>query len=291
MSGGGGGGAGGAGGGMPSFSTPSYDPAAEYRAGIDALKADKFKEAEAHFNRVTEAAPRNADVWYVLGLARAGKGDLKGAEKAYEKSVKLAPDNINAHRELGVTLAKLNLADKAKAELDMLQQKATACGDSCPDAADLKSAVSAVQTAMSPNPRPSAELSPPSLLFSSPADGDHAYVQAVSLINERRYQEALTALNQAARTFGPHPDVLTYLGYTYRKMGQFDQAETYYREALQVAPHHRGATEYYGELKVERGDMTSAKRLLADLDNQCAFGCIEAETLRRWIELGHDPNS
>ena len=29
-----------------------------------------------------------------LGMARAGAGDLKGAAKAYEKTVKLAPDNI-----------------------------------------------------------------------------------------------------------------------------------------------------------------------------------------------------
>jgi len=61
--------------------------------------------------------------------------------------------------------------------------------------------------------------------------------------------------------------------------------------ALAIAPNHRGATEYYGELKVERGDMAGAKKMLAELDRQCAFGCAEAETLRRWISEGHDPGA
>ncbi len=72
-------------------------------------------------------------------------------------------------------------------------------------------------------------------------------------------------------------------------MGQLDRAEGYYRQALAVAPTHRGATEYFGELMVERGDLVGARRMLAALDRQCAFGCAEAETLRLWITKGADP--
>jgi Flp pilus assembly protein TadD len=286
--GGGSGMSGGGGSSMPSISAPSFDPAAEYQKGIQALKAGQFREAEQDFDHVLTAAPRNGEVWLLDGISKEGKGDLKGAEKAYEKSVKFAPDNIDAHQYLGTALAKLNQSDKAKAELDVLQQKATKCGDSCADSAKLKAAVAAVQGAMGGG-SPSAELSPPSLLFATPQQGDSAYVQAVSLINEHRYQDALKALGEAQKAFGPHPDVLTYIGYTYRKMGQLDRAETYYRQALAVAPGHRGATEYYGELKVERGDMAGARAMLAVLDRQCSFGCAEAETLRLWIRNGGDP--
>ena len=279
---------GGGGGGVqaPSFTAPSYDPAAEYQRGVQALKAGKFRDAEDAFDHVLSAAPRNGDVWLLMGLSKEGKGDIKGAEKAYEKSVKLAPDNIVAHQQLGMALAKLNQNDKAKAELDLLQQKASACG-ACADADKLKAAVTAVQGAM--GGAPTAELTPPSLLFASPAQGDGAYMQAVSLINEHRYREALAALDQARQAFGPHPDVLTYIGYTWRKLGQYDVAEGYYRQALAIAPRHRGATEYYGELKVERGDMAGARRMLAALEQECAFGCAEAETLRLWIQKGGDP--
>jgi Tfp pilus assembly protein PilF len=279
------GGGGGGGSQMPSYTAPSFDPAAEYQKGIQALKAGDYRHAEESFDRVLNAAPKNGQVWLLMGMSKEGKGDLKGAEKAYEKSVKFAPDNIAAHQQLGMALAKLNETDKAKAELQFLQQKATACG-SCGDADALKAAVNAVQGAMT---TPSAQLTPPSLLFATPGQGDAAYVQAVSLINEHRYQDALAAFEKAKTAFGPHPDVLTYIGYTYRKMGQYDAAEGYYRQALEIAPHHRGATEYYGELKVERGDMAGARKMLAELDRQCAFGCAEAETLRLWIQKGGDP--
>ncbi|MEM9575138.1 MAG: tetratricopeptide repeat protein, partial [Pseudomonadota bacterium] len=85
------------------------------------------------------------------------------------------------------------------------------------------------------------------------------------------------------KSFGPHPDVLTYIGFANRKMKRFDVAENYYQRALTVAPNHLGAIEYYGELKVERGDLQGAKAHLARLEKLCQFGCYEAEELRRWI--------
>lgn len=129
------------------------------------------------------------------------------------------------------------------------------------------------------------------MLFAGAEAGDQAYIAAVSLINEGRYDEALASLDQARTVFGPHPDILTYQGYTWRKKGDLDRAETYYRQALAVFPDHIGATEYYGELKVERGDLAGAKVMLAKLDRLCAFGCAEAEELRRWIDAGAEPDA
>jgi Flp pilus assembly protein TadD len=288
----------GGGGQMPSSpsvpSGPMYNAADEARDGAAAMKAGRFKDAARYFDHVTEAAPRVAVGWYMLGMARAASGDDKGAARAYEKSVKLDPDQIDAHRDYAVSLAKLKQPDKAGAQLEVLKSRAAVCDDTCPQAADLKAAIAAVQEAMGPpsSPGPAASLSlPPNLMFASSQAGDLAYVQAVSLINERRWREAMVSLDKAQEAFGPHPDILTYKGYTWRKLGQLDKAEAYYRQALALAPGHRGATEYYGELKVIRGDMAGARAMLARLDAQCAFGCAEAEDLRRWIEHGGDPAS
>ncbi|MDP8914597.1 MAG: hypothetical protein M3N39_13615, partial [Pseudomonadota bacterium] len=60
----------------------------------------------------------------------------------------------------------------------------------------------------------------------------------------------------------------------------------YYRQALKVAPDHKGATEYFGELMVERGDRAGAQKMLAKLERICTFGCAEADELRLWIETG-----
>ena len=133
-----------------------------------------------------------------------------------------------------------------------------------------------------------APVLPPAL---SRQAGDLVYGEAVGLINEHRYDAALAALRKAGLAFGPHPDVLTYLGFTYRKLGDRTRAQAFYRQALEIAPDHRGVLEYFGELKVERGDLAGARANLARLDQVCRFGCYEAEELRRWIALGHDPSS
>lgn len=288
-------------GGAPSSSGPSYDPVAEYQKGAAALESGDFKGAESAFAKVTTVAPKAAAGWFGLGSARLRQGDAKGARKAFEKVVKLEPEHIGGHAELGVALAQLNETAKAQAELDGLKQRQTACANTCPDAAMLAAGVSTLEAALpktaSVEPTAPAIPAPPEtpsasrdLLFVDPSSGDASYALALGLTNEGRYADALAALAKAQQAFGPHPDVLTYIGYTHRKMGEYAVAEDYYRQALAIAPEHRGALEYYGELKVETGDVAGAKVLLTKLEHACAYGCEQAEELRRWIDTGGEPH-
>jgi len=277
---------GGSGGGeAPSVSTPKYDPAAEYAKGVTALQAGQYGDATRAFKHVTSAAPATAEAWRGLGQSTAGEGDWKASKAAYEKAVKLTSDDVAAHAGLGVALAHLKDA-KAQGELDWIKAKAQACADTCADAAALKAAADQVQGAMSGAPQ--ASLSDP-MIFAGPAAGDAAYSSALGLVNEHRYDEALASLSRAEAVFGPHPDIFTMQGYAWRKKGDLARAEGFYREALAIAPNHRGATEYYGELKVVRGDIAGARTMLAKLETVCTFGCAEAEELRRWIDHGGDP--
>jgi Tfp pilus assembly protein PilF len=287
-------GSGGGGGGMsmPSSSAPAYDPAEEYAKAVASIQAKDYKAAARAAQHVTDSAPKSVDGWKLLGVAQSGAENWKGARKAYERAIKLAPDDLPSRAGLGLALA--NLKDpKVQEQLDWLKAKAADCGAGC-DASALKSLTAEVEKAAAATSagapaasQPSAALEAGSLLFA--AAGDQAYVQAVSLINEKRYDEALASLDAARAAFGPHPDILTYQGYTWRKKGQLDRAEGYYKQALAIAPNHRGATEYYGELKVERGDRAGAQQMLAKLDRICAYGCAEAEERRRWIDAGGDP--
>jgi len=289
MAAGSGGGTGGAA--MPSASGPQYDPAEEYAKAVASIQAKDYKAAARSAQRVTSAAPRSVDGWRLLGVAQSGAENWKGARKAYERAVKLSPDDLASRAGLGLALARLQ-DPKAQEQLAWLKAKATDCGAGC-DAAALRSLTAEVEKAVAGGAaagQPSASLESGTLIFASEA-GDRAYVEAVGLINEKRYDEALTSLEHARSAFGPHPDILTYQGYAWRKKGQFDRAEAYYQQALAVAPNHRGATEYYGELKVERGDTAGAKAMLAKLDRICAYGCAEAEELRRWIDVGRQPGT
>jgi Flp pilus assembly protein TadD len=284
------GGGGGGGGGAPSASGPQYDPAVEYQKGMTAVANGKWKEAQRAFANVTDAAPKAFEGWFMLGYARAGGGDPKGARKAFERAIKIKPEDIAARRELAVSLAKVGEVEKARTELAQLQGRATTCAGACADAALLKSSIDAIEAALTPSAGAGPAIPQAFMVPSRPEQGDQAYADALTLVNQGRLDDAWSALGKAELALGPHPDILTYKGYVRRRMGEQGLAEDYYRQALAMAPNHRGALEYYGELKVLQGDLAGARRLLSRLDQVCTFGCSEAEELRRWITNGAQPS-
>jgi tetratricopeptide (TPR) repeat protein len=275
------GGGGGGGGGSPSASTPAYDPTVEYQKGTAAFRASDYKTAVKHFKKVAAAMPKDAAVNYLLGASYMGMGDYKKAAKPLELATKYDAKMIDAKRDLGITQAKLGKADKAGAQLVALKALQSACGDSCGDKAKLADAVAKVEAAM--GGKQAAAPTAADIKLAEAKSADETYVAAVSLINEKRYEEAIAYLNDARWVAGPHPDILTYLGFANRKLGRYDAAESYYRSALNIFPEHRGALEYYGELKLERGNIAGAKAHLAKLEAICGFGCNEADELRRLI--------
>jgi tetratricopeptide (TPR) repeat protein len=272
----------------PSATLPNFDPAAEYRLGIEALQAERWRDARKSFDKVLGVAPRDANTNYLAGLANAGLGDLKAAKRHYERAVKADKELVGAQRELGITYLKLGDRAKAEAQLAALKALQDKCAANCAKAAEIGGAVTALTAALGSPPQARLETQP-SLLFASAAAGDRLYLDAVGLINEGLYAEAIAALEASKAAFGPHPDILTYLGFAHRKLGRLEAAELYYRAALAAAPEHKGATEYYGELMIERGDVAGAAAMLARLERICAFGCAEADELRRWIDAGRAP--
>jgi tetratricopeptide (TPR) repeat protein len=275
------GGGGGGGGGMPSQSAPSYDPAVEYQKGTEAFRAADYKAAAGHFRKVVSAVPKEAGAQYLLGASYMGMGDFKKAAKPLEMAVKYDAKMIEAQRDLAITNAKLGKADKVQPLLDALKNMQAGCGDGCTDKAKLADAVAKVEAAIAAGKQASVEV--PDIKLADAKAADETYVTAVSLINEKRYEDAIAFLNDAKMATGPHPDILTYLGFANRKLQRYDVAEGYYQTALDMSPTHRGALEYYGELKLERGNVAGAKAHLAKLEKICGFGCNEADELRRWI--------
>ena len=99
---------------------------------------------------------------------------------------------------------------------------------------------------------------------SSGNDTKSNYDQAVKLIksakkNEEKgkkdkaqsnYKKAFKLLVKSNKNKPNKADTLNYLGFTSRKLGDFDNGEKYYLQGLAVDPNHRGINEYLGELYV-----------------------------------------
>ena len=84
---------------------------------------------------------------------------------------------------------------------------------------------------------------------------------------KKLYAQAFKKLEKAYRTDKKNPDILNYMGYTTRKVGNFDQAEKFYLEGLKIKPNHNGINEYLGELYVQTNQIDKANERLAVLKN------------------------
>jgi tetratricopeptide (TPR) repeat protein len=132
--------------GMP---PPSDDPQIEYANGFTDLGFGCYLQAEEDFRRATAADPKFAKAWFMLGVARNGTGNFRGAAAAFERALKLKPDMVDARREDAVALAILGQTDLAKVKLASLQAQSAACAGSCADAELLKTSLTRVQAALS----------------------------------------------------------------------------------------------------------------------------------------------
>ena len=64
------------------------------------------------------------------------------------------------------------------------------------------------------------------------------------------YKKALKLLIKSNKKNPDKPNTLNYLGFTSRKLGDFENGEKYYLQGLAIDPKHKGINEYLGELYV-----------------------------------------
>ena len=98
---------------------------------------------------------------------------------------------------------------------------------------------------------------------------------------EKRYKTALKLLTKENKKKPNNADTLNYLGFTTRKLGDFENGEKYYLEGLAVEPNHIGINEYLGELYVVTNRIELAKERLNVLSN---CNCEEYNELKEIIE-------
>jgi len=269
----------------PGSSTPS-DPQTAYRDGVHALTARNYPEAIRLLRIADRAVRNNMQINYALGLAYLGNGDSNAARDALQRAVRDADAPPDAHAQLGMIYVQLNDRPHAIEQQAELQRQLTACDAACGDTkrGQLQTALNQVTQALEPAAPAAADPATTGWNFPSEGEGRQAYAEAVGLINQERYSEALVQLARAQAAVGPQPDVLNYMGFASRKMGRLDTALGYYQQALAINPNHLGANEYLGELYIQMGRYDLARTQLARLDDLCAYGCIQREELAHWIE-------
>ena len=84
---------------------------------------------------------------------------------------------------------------------------------------------------------------------------------------KKLYSQAFKKLEKAYKLDKKNPDVLNYMGFTSRKVGNFEKAEEFYLKGLNLKPDHNGINEYLGELYVQTNRIDKANERLEVLKN------------------------
>ena len=97
----------------------------------------------------------------------------------------------------------------------------------------------------------------------------------------KRYEKALKLLVKSNKSKPNKADTLNYLGFTTRKLGDFEGGEKYYLQGLAIEPNHIGINEYLGELYVATNRIDLAKERLEVL---AKCNCKEYSELKQIID-------
>ena len=97
----------------------------------------------------------------------------------------------------------------------------------------------------------------------------------------KKYEKAQKLLIKSNKKTPGKADTLNYLGFTTRKLGDYENGEKYYLMGLKINPNHTGINEYLGELYIATNRIDLARERLKVLEN---CNCEEYAELKDIIE-------
>src|SRR2546421_12404211 len=117
----------------------------------------------------------------------------------------------------------------------------------------------------------------------SEQDFRDGYMLAFQLVQAEQYDAAFAAFKQLDAD--DVPDVANYLGYTARKLGDYELSKVWYERALVSDPKHVRTWQYYGMWQVEQGNMLKAADFLGKIEAICGNKtCKEYQDLKGGME-------
>jgi len=130
---------------------------------------------------------------------------------------------------------------------------------------------------------------------SNSSDSSSSYTKAYNLIKaakkyekkgkiekaQKKYTKAQKLLLKSNKKNPLQANTLNYLGFTTRKLGDYEKGEEFYLQGLQIEPNHNGINEYLGELYLVTNRLDLAKERLEILKS---CNCKEYKQLKEIID-------
>jgi len=186
--------------------------ARQARAADEAIKRNNFGEAVARAQQAVNAAPQDAELWFLLGYAARLNSQHQLSVDAYNRGLKRKPNSVRGLAGLAQTYAKMGRNNEA----EQLLRKVI---DANPK--DANSLQLAGELLLPTDPKAALTLLERANAGQPSAHGDLLIAHAYQRLGQP--DEATRYINQAMSR-GPHdPDVLRAVAEHYREQGKYDE--------------------------------------------------------------------
>jgi tetratricopeptide (TPR) repeat protein len=122
---------------------------------IAAFEKGDYVRASQMFDEALADAPEDPGLLTYQAMTYEGRRNFIGARQLLLHAIRVDRDNLDAHRELGLTYAALNNAKGVESELRWLRAKQASCPAKCDDPDKVKRSLDALEAvANSTAPKP-----------------------------------------------------------------------------------------------------------------------------------------
>ncbi len=203
---------------------PDYAPL-QVQYGQALLNAGHFEEAEKSFNRVVSLLPESSHGYLGLGKISLARGNFQESQEHLLKAIDLDPNHREVHGVLAEVLRRLGKSEESAKELQIANQ--------LPKVARLNDPVYEELVAEGK---------------SAVWYRDRGFNFLAQGMVEEAIEEFLTAMQ-----LRPDPDGYNHIGNLLSRKGQHDEAISYYRLAISLAPNNVTSYNNLGEALFNSG--------------------------------------
>ena len=230
-------------------------------SGKKLIEKKDYRRAVLEFKNALKAKPRDAEIYYQLGLADIGANDVREAALCFQKAIELNPKHVGA--QLG--LAQLLASATNPKLLEEANKRLVSLLSDNPDNPDALNALALTELKLGKVQDGMLHLS--RLLEKDPRQLTSSILLAQAMWAQHDVKGAEEVLKQACEKDPKAAAPLTALGSFYASLNRLPDAEVQFRRALDLAPQNLAAESNLAMLLSQQGRKQEAETLFRRLAN------------------------
>ena len=217
--------------------------------GASNAALQRYDAAIDSYKQANKIRPDYAEVYYNMGNALKGKGDLDAAIDSYKQAIKIKPNHADAYINMGNAL-------KEKGELDATIDGYKQAIKIKPDHAD---AYINMGNALKEKGEIDATIDSYNQAIKIKPDYAEAYFDMGNALNDKgRLEAAIASYKQALKIKPDYAEAYSNMGVALMEKGELDAAIDSYKKALKIKPDYAEAHNNMGVALNDKGNLGAA---------------------------------